>query len=112
MAVALPQHALGDVARQDGLPRRRLLWLRRHECAEPSPYVDRPFGLERAIRVLNRVDVDFQLLRELSGSGQRFLRLQDAHRDASLDLVGNLAEDRTGIPGGEVEGKHEANTSM
>jgi hypothetical protein len=47
--------------------------------------------------VLHRVGVDLQLRRELTNRWQGLSRLEHANRNAPLNFVHNLSEDRTPI---------------
>jgi hypothetical protein len=61
-----------------------------------------PFLLQRPVRVLNRVRVDLQFGRQFSDGGEGFARLQNSHRNAAPDFVGDLPEYRPRIGGVDV----------
>ena len=106
MPIALAQHPLGDLPRQNQLARRYLFREGRHERPESSPHVHRALGFEHAIRMLNGIGVDLQLLGELPCSRKRLLRPEYANGNTPLDLVGYLSKDRAGIVGIEIEAEH------
>jgi hypothetical protein len=74
-----------------------------NESPRASPDVDNPFAFQRAIRMLDRIRVHFQLVRQLPDGRERVVRLHLPDRDGAPNLINNLLEHGTRIVGIKVD---------
>ncbi len=103
MTIGFPEHALGDLARDDRLPGGWFAAGNRDERPQPALHVDNALLFQRPIGVLNGIGVDGELFGKLTNRGERVLRLEDADGNGPPHLIRNLPEHGSRVLGVDLE---------